>query len=220
MFNWLIILLMWCRQVFTSISFYSIFSELVLFVALFSMLLGQVVSDVEIFYSVVIWLGLFFNLLVTMQGFVCKDRFQLYYEAECLSADGYHGWRLRLFSLWVVHIGICVLSWPLLSIFFQVDINAMARLLLLWVLLSPAMFLLWYCMRIMVLGFGIARFAMIVLMIPWLLPTMFYALVFMHSYSSFMHGCVLFAGGSIVALSLMPAIVDYVNRQSYLAVYL
>ena len=176
---------------------------------------GLVSSDSALYVAVLI-VSMFVSLVSAMEVFVCRERFVFFYELESLSS-GRCGWRDRLLALWILHTLGLWLLWPVLSCAFVGQGLMYLAILLHWSMLSPAVFLLWYLMRLILLGREYARWLAMLLLLPWVVPVLFLllsmqtALVSYYAYSAICLGC------SLCSLALVPAIIDYVSGRLYQA---
>mgnify|MGYP001481949786 CR=1 FL=1 len=190
--------------------------EQVLLVALMLLAMQGLVASNSAWFVALLVISMFIGLVSTMEVFICQQRFLFFYELEFISG-GRCGWRDRLLVLWLMHTLSLWLLWPLLSFAFEGQWQVYCAILIHWNMISPAVFLLWYLMRLVMLGREYARWLGMLLLLPWIVPVLFLLLSLQTAVASCYAYSAICIGYSLCLMAVVPTLIDYVSNKLYLA---
>lgn len=206
----------WSQQFVSTSACCANMVEQILLVALMLLAMQGMVANNSAWFVALLVISMFIGLVSTMEVFICQQRFLFFYELEFISG-GRCGWRDRLLMLWIMHTLGLWLLWPLLAFTFEGQWQVYWAILIHWSMISPAVFLLWYLMRLVMLGREYARWLGMLLLIPWLVPVLFLLLSLQTTLTSYYVYSAICVGYSLCLIAVVPALIDYVSSKLYIA---
>ncbi len=166
-----------------------------------------------------LWFTLMMTLLRVVQEAFAQEKLLSWVEQDHFSPYK-RGlwWRMQLAGLWLAHAGVCLITVPLVGVWFGIDWGAVVRMLLLWLCLSPTYYLLWMCLHSISVGVTYGAIIVMLLMVPWMVPGMLWAHEVLVAYQldldATSYWCCLL-GSSVIGLIWLPQVVDILTREGY-----
>lgn len=166
-----------------------------------------------------LWLTLMMTLLRSVQETFAQEKILSWVEQDRFSAYSPGlWWRTQLAGLWLAHARGCVIALPLVGMWFGIDGGAIVRMLLLWLCLSPSYYLLWMCLHSISVGVTYGAVIVMVLMVPWMVPSMLWAHEVLLAYQLNLESagywyCLL--GSGVIGVVWLPKIVDVLTQEGY-----
>lgn len=166
-----------------------------------------------------IWLILVSNILQDIQRYwdwgQIVDEYELHYFAK---AQRNYWWQYRLAALWTIQSICCVTGLWIVQVALALAEKTVFYLCILWLILSPFYYLLWLLQRLVALGSRYGNLINLVLIVPWILPTILFIheLLIAHALGQRIWGYfVLLAGISLLSIAWLPKVIDRTMQEVY-----